>query len=165
MPLSRRKIRRLRTVLPIMFLPPHPVPHSEPRLPHTFTRVIDHHAGITHQPLDVRYQLRLGGTAEQPFVILPKVAASHHLPHELLPIACVRRGDQIVLRQTEHILALFNTHASKSCCRKPFASLTATAFTFLFSLAILLTVTIQSITSSSDGRFVSRPLIRFMPCQ
>lgn len=69
-----------------MLLPPHPVPHSEPRLPQTFTRVIDHHASIAHQPLEVRSQLRPGGTAEQPLAILPEVATLHHFQHEPLII-------------------------------------------------------------------------------
>lgn len=90
-----KNLRGLREKSPVMLLPPHPVPYSEPRLPQAFTWVIYHHAGITHQPLDIRYQLRLGCTAEQPLVILPKVAASHHLPQELLPIAPVRLGDQV----------------------------------------------------------------------
>ena len=87
-----RNPRNLRENLPVMLLPPHPVPHSEPWFPQSFARVIDHHAGITHQALDVRSQLRLGGTTKQSLVILPEVATSHHLPHELLIIALARHG-------------------------------------------------------------------------
>ena len=64
----------------IIFPSPNSVIKPKPRLPQTFTWVIDHHAGITHQPLDVRSQLRPGGAAEQSLVIFPEVTTSHHLP-------------------------------------------------------------------------------------